>query len=460
MSNILWNYNNSSLVSNRSGRRDKGLEKHDKNADKDMASRTLGNQAMLNMARYNEPIQTKLKLGQPDDKHEREADRVAEQVMRMPGEHTEKLDSMPSISPTVQRKTSSEEEIPQGKSTGQVPRITQYLASGIQSIRGGGQPLPKSSRNFFESRFGRDFSHVRTHSDNRTANLAKSINARAFTVGNDVVFGAGEFSPNTGRGRHLLAHELTHVAQNEKHTQPTIRRDIQLRPPGRGEASAFDRGQELVDRLSATSAAVTYRLNADGRTLEFDIDDEAAKDDFDRKMTGFIGEAQVIPLRLITGAGRVRGAAGNFVPLTADSFVSGYVDLDDLLGSSDIGFKLLLAHFITERLQVPNYARRIGTAGLVPLFNRAHNRGRDAEAEVLADLLNDPSIRHQYDELKPNGTTFVRAFISDDEGYRVFWVIRGHGRRAAISITDIRVNDDGRRVSIEDFIAERAAAVP
>ncbi len=89
--------------------------------------------------------------------------------------------------------------------------MTSTIRSGIQSLQGGGRPLSGSERSFFEPRFGTDFSGVRVHSDSRAANVARSVNARAFTLGHDVVFGAGEYSPDALPGRKLLAHELTHV---------------------------------------------------------------------------------------------------------------------------------------------------------------------------------------------------------------------------------------------------------
>lgn len=433
-------------------------------------------------------IQTKLTVGAPNDKYEREADRVADQVMRMP------QPQLQGTSPKRANREVGQEQIQTKRNRLAGPDGTEVPSSVHEVLRSQGQPMDQATRTFYEPQFGRDFSNVRVHTDSRASESAQAINAKAYTFGNQIVFGANHYQPHTSNGRRLLAHELTHVVQqggatvpesrfqvsgnngletNPKgigetaaHTPQTsadtagaaVRRVIELRPPGAGEASAFGRANELVDRLNATSVAVSYSLAADGRTLEYELIDGATLDAFDRMMTRFIDEAQVIPLRLITSAGLVQGGGGTFVPLTGDSFITGYVDLDDLLGSSDIGFKLLLGHFITERLQVRDYARRIGTAGLAPLFNNAHARGREAEAELLQDLLSDPSIAFHYDELKPDGTTFVRAFRSRDEGYRVFWVIRGHGVRARISITDIRVVNGSRSLSIEDFIAERAAA--
>ena len=400
-------------------------------------------------------LQPKLRVGRDNDRFEQEADHVADQIVNQ-----RDLSSFSS-----EQRYHMDTNLPRNNQSSAV------LPGHVGSVLSGtGTPLSHASRRFFESRFGADFSDVRIYNNTEASRSARALNARAYTHGNSIVFGANRYQPHTFEGQYLLAHELTHVVQqtgqggvgshpNVSHdrSEMTIRRAIELRPPGRGEASAFGRANELVDRLNTTSSAVTYALAADGRTLTYAMIDGVTPDKFDTMMTGFIDETQVIPLRLITSAGRVTGAGGNFVPLTGDSFVTGYVDLDDLLGSSDVGFKLLLAHFITERLEVPNYARRLGTAGLVPLFNRAHEKGREAEAQVLQDLLNDPSIRFHYDELKPNGTTFVRAFRSRDEGYRVFWVIRGHGVSSTISISDIRVVDGSRRLTIEDFIAERSA---
>src|SRR2546425_13179281 len=80
-------------------------------------------------------------------------------------------------------------------------------------LRSPGQPLDAGTRAFMEPRFGHDFSQVRVHTDSRAAESAQAVNALAYTVGRDVVFGEGEYEPGTSHGRRLLAHELTHVVQ-------------------------------------------------------------------------------------------------------------------------------------------------------------------------------------------------------------------------------------------------------
>lgn len=86
------------------------------------------------------------------------------------------------------------------------PLVGNVLASA-------GQPLDSDARRFFAVRFGHDFANVRVHADAAAAESARSVNALAYTVGRDIVFGAGQYAPNTSAGKRLLAHELTHVVQ-------------------------------------------------------------------------------------------------------------------------------------------------------------------------------------------------------------------------------------------------------
>lgn len=82
-------------------------------------------------------------------------------------------------------------------------------------LRSPGQPLNAQTRAFFEPRFGHDFSRVRVHTDARAAESAEAVNALAYTAGRNVVFGAGQYAPTSSIGRKILAHELTHVVQQQ-----------------------------------------------------------------------------------------------------------------------------------------------------------------------------------------------------------------------------------------------------
>jgi hypothetical protein len=134
-------------------------------------------------------IQAKLKVSEPGDVHEQEADRIADQVMRTPP------------AGTVHAKAAA----------GNASRVAPSATLG--NVASGGQKLPASVRAFFEPRFGHDFSHVRLHTDTQAAKSARDLQAHAFTLGSHILFQEGRFAPDTNSGQHLLAHELTHVIQ-------------------------------------------------------------------------------------------------------------------------------------------------------------------------------------------------------------------------------------------------------
>ena len=107
---------------------------------------------------------------------------------------------------------------PQGQRAG-LPRYMQGQGRSadqsayVRSLGEGGQPLDPLTRGFFEPRFSRNFQAVRVHYDSSAADSARGINARAYTSGRHIVFGEGQYSPDSDAGKELLAHELTHVIQ-------------------------------------------------------------------------------------------------------------------------------------------------------------------------------------------------------------------------------------------------------
>ena len=137
--------------------------------------------------------QAKLAVSLPGDIYEQEADRVSEQMMAPSAE------AVPHIQPI------SRESNEQSAS-----------ASVDPALAGPGKPLEPAFRQGMEQRFGYDFSRVRVHSGAKAEQSAREVSARAYTVGSDIVFGSGLFAPGTRRGRRLIAHELTHVVQQNK----------------------------------------------------------------------------------------------------------------------------------------------------------------------------------------------------------------------------------------------------
>jgi hypothetical protein len=156
------------------------------------------------------PIQAKLKVGAVNDPLEIEADRIAEQVMRIPAPGVSTV-----ATPQISRKcaTCEDEEKLQKKPAGPQTAAGEAPASVHNVLRSPGRPLDSASQAFFTLRFGHDFSKVRIHDDAQGAASARSIGAIAYTVNHNIVFGNGQYAPATVEGAKLIAHELTHVVQ-------------------------------------------------------------------------------------------------------------------------------------------------------------------------------------------------------------------------------------------------------
>lgn len=184
---------------------------------------TLGNQAI---GRF---LQAKPAISQPGDLHEQEADRIADQVMRIPERSV------------VQRKGSCAPCALGGPPCAKcqdepiIHRAAENPASlsapdPVAHNLGAGESLDAGTRAFMESRFGADFSGVRVHTGATASDAAKSIQARAYTLGRDVVFASQAYNPGTSEGRRLLAHELTHVIQ-QRGSARSIQRKLLVEDP-------------------------------------------------------------------------------------------------------------------------------------------------------------------------------------------------------------------------------------
>lgn len=163
-------------------------------------------------------IQPKLEVNAPGDIYEQEADRTADKVMGMPESKLSRERTCPCGGgcPNCETELSGtgQEQIQPKRDRGRsdadeiiAPSVHYELTPSI------GQPLDSETRDFFEARFGHDFSQVRVHTDAKAARSARALYARAYTTGHNVVFGARQYAPHSTEGRRLLAHELTHVLQ-------------------------------------------------------------------------------------------------------------------------------------------------------------------------------------------------------------------------------------------------------
>ena len=425
----------------------------------------LAHQAQLRGALLRAGVRPRLEVGAFNDPLEREADAVAERVMRMPESEAKPPAAasayLSAQGNTVQAKSSAAPASP----------VSPQMESSLNSLTSGGTPLDGASRAFFEPRFGLDFSGVRLHTDAAAAEMTGALSARAFTLGSDIAFAPSQYSAHTTGGRSLLAHELAHVVQQrgERGQMLTIQRKLEIRPPGKGEASAYDRRQEFVDRLNRQSEALVFSLSeeegAKTALIKYEVTEGATLTMFDKKMQEFIDSTKLVPMRLITHEGRgvfstvvatEEGSLllGGFMPILVDGWRSAYVDLDDLLAGDDASFRSSIVHFLTERIETSNYAHRIGTLDDDrPEFNDVHSLGNKAEAELLQYFFSDPSITFNGEA---NSPYLEKIFISKARGYKVILEFPPDAGRKTIAVGRMYVKTRDRpEVSMYDFRAER-----
>ena len=266
---------------------------------------TYGNQAVLRMfdrsrAAGGTPasqvegvaLQAKLTLSQPGDAYEQEADRVADAVMRMP-EPVRPQAPMVQIAsaPSPQRKCACggsegecaackeerEAELQRAAQPGSVDAVPPIV---YEVLRSPGQPLSPETRAFFQPRFGYNVGQVRIHTDARAAESARAVNALAYAVVDHIVFGAGQYAPQTSEGASLLAHELAHTVQSMGTQGPQVARQT---PPSSGTPSTPTSEKDLIDdaygRASLLVIDAKARINRLRDLVSAGKLDQATKED-------------------------------------------------------------------------------------------------------------------------------------------------------------------------------------
>lgn len=192
-----------------------------------------------------------IRIGAPQDAHEQEADRVADQVMRASFDGSAPAPTAPKVQRVATSRTAADH--------GPAPMVVH------EAIRTPGRALDAPTKAFFEPRFGRDLGAVRVHTDPLAAESARAVHAHAYTLGPHIVFDAGRYQPATAVGQRLLAHELTHVLQGGGPAM-TMRRDCDdplfCTPyPNAGEIST---AQAVLRTVYLPLDGVKYGLNAMG----------------------------------------------------------------------------------------------------------------------------------------------------------------------------------------------------
>ncbi|HLF64402.1 MAG TPA: DUF4157 domain-containing protein, partial [Saprospiraceae bacterium] len=251
-------------------------------------------------------FQPKLTINTPGDKYEQEADAVADQVMRMPQnshqvdvispmhiqrkckaceeeelQRKEKEESRHTTATDIQRKCAACEEEGnkvQRKSENELDGAPESLSQQLSTRPGSGNPLDATTLASMNHSFGSDFSGVRVHTDVNAAQMNKGIQAKAFTYGSDIYFNDGHYNPRSTEGKRLLAHELTHVEQ-QNGSQQNIQRKLKAEPsfpqylisripgnnPARDPASKLSSAQRIA-HVASTLSKLCPDFQVDGST--------------------------------------------------------------------------------------------------------------------------------------------------------------------------------------------------
>lgn len=237
------------------------------------------------------PQAKSMRVGAPGDQYEQEADRVADALVKGQGAAEISSVSGGRDSTRVQRKCTAcedeldeaskqqlrrsrgeqeaqrqpeeEEEVLQAKArSGAGGEMSRAGQDQVQDTLGrAGRPLDRASREFAEQGFGMSFDHVRIHTDASAAASAEAIHSRAYTVGNQIVFGQGQYNPGTLEGRRLLSHELTHVVQQGGGGE-FVQRDFALEPPNGDADGRVLSAAEMQDAIAFNTTVMSSIPNS------------------------------------------------------------------------------------------------------------------------------------------------------------------------------------------------------
>lgn len=176
-----------------------------------------------------EEMQAKPLLQRQIEEEEEEAIQAKTLLQRQVEEEQEEEEEIQTKS-QLQRQLEEEEEAQpkiQKKETSSSNTVASATASRIESRKGMGSAMSNSTQDFMQSQFKRDFSTVRIHNDSEANSISQKLNAQAFTLGQDIYFNSGKYNPDSKQGKHLLAHELTHVVQQDQSLKKKINPEIQ-----------------------------------------------------------------------------------------------------------------------------------------------------------------------------------------------------------------------------------------
>jgi hypothetical protein len=241
----------------------------------------------------------------------------------------------------------------QSASTSLHPHPSETLAAPLHSALGSGRALDADTRSFMEKRFGDDFSSVRIHTGDRAAASAQSLQARAYALGNDLVFGTPNFDPSTNAGRQLLAHELAHVVQH-RHA-PQNRGQIHRKLIASGDAGGF---AAFANSVIAVQFKVVVAASGEVSIQSTNVQGPPTREatELVKALQTSINDPHIITMEFIHGQTSTRAGDENVL---GGNYQLSRVDLDDLsaLGTQEAGVSegrtggSVLVHEVTEQFR-------------------------------------------------------------------------------------------------------------
>jgi outer membrane protein OmpA-like peptidoglycan-associated protein len=405
-------------------------------------------------------LQTKLKISEPGDQYEQEADRIADEVMRMPEpsvqrqiepeEEEEEEEGMVQreianpITPLVQREVLPEMEEEEEEGMVQTKAIANQVAPLAQEqessevppivqevLNSPGQPLDPDTRIFMESRFGHNFSQVRVHTSAKAAESAQSVNASAYTVKRDIVFGAEQYAPEKTEGRKLLAHELTHFVQQ---------RNAELHP-GSSVLNTAKTSDERPAKLKASSIESTtafvspMQRKGQGEMLQAKAKHKGKKQDLEQEVSWVkldASDGHIASIYFATNQAtldnqdksvlnKVYNAYQKMLSLRKVTLLFiGYADYrggeKDNLSLGQQRAQIVSEHFSPLRTYSPNFAWGVSSAGESEL-PQIGSTSRELSPYRQVDIIADPIIRKVVQQSKRTGAGCLncRPYCSYDK---------------------------------------------
>jgi hypothetical protein len=351
-----------------------------------------------------------LRLSEPSDPLEREADRMADRVMRM-------------TSGTVMRACSCSDEEVKRKADDPSGASRQVASGPVARSEvtplGAGRPLGSGVKSWADSAFEADMSAVRVHTGSAAADAAASINARAYTIGTDIVFGRDQFRPDSPGGRHLLAHELTHVKRAEEGAARIV-----ARTPVTVQGRTFEVGDVKLNAAASTdirrhgnllpSADQAHIIVRGGNKLGYEISYTTPEDPFRWQLLKSMIDNEHVE---INGVGftdsfntlEVAGTTSTTRSVSLAMFMAGGITLPTLGAQQAIspGQRLYVASTSSTHAQI-YYDRQAGGRGLIGGNALAHELfGHFALAMQGSPFGHGKNVPARANVLDPFGQQFV-----------------------------------------------------